>query len=398
MENLFELVLVVRSWQRGQRVVLNGLLNVEALGAFGAFVFIGRHWTTPRPGDAQEAPREATGRHLFLGVNICVPGPTITYRGFSPDAPFTPFSVHRGRNLMPSAVRKAVIPAAGLGTRFLPFSKSAPKEMLPVIDRPVIQYIIEEAVEAGIEDILIITSRHKKVMEDHFDRHTELEAALLGKGKTAEAEEIRALSEMADIHFVRQGEALGLGHAIGTARNHVGDEPFVVLLGDDIMREPVLKGMVAAYEAHQSSVVALMEVPEQNISSYGCAAVEPIEGLPASGDGAIVKVTDLVEKPAVQDAPSNLAIMGRYLFTPEIFDEIERTKPGVGGEIQITDAMLSLLTTQQMLGYTFSKGRYDTGMKADYLRAVVDFALEREDLAPAFREVLVAAVKREGLL
>jgi UTP--glucose-1-phosphate uridylyltransferase len=299
---------------------------------------------------------------------------------------------------MPKPVRKAVIPAAGLGTRFLPFSKAVPKEMLPVIDRPVIQYIIEEAVEAGIEDILIITSRHKKVMEDHFDRHTELEAALVGKGKTAEADEVRALSELADIHFVRQGEALGLGHAIGTAKNHVGDEPFVVLLGDDIMLNSVLKGMIASYEEHQSSVVALMEVPKENISSYGCAAIEPV----VASDGSVtssnlVQVTDLVEKPAVDVAPSNLAIMGRYLLTPSIFDEIEQTKPGVGGEIQITDAMLSLLGTQTMYGYTFSEGRYDTGMKIDYLRAVVDFALDREDLAPEFRQILLAAVKREGL-
>ncbi len=297
---------------------------------------------------------------------------------------------------MPKSVRKAVIPAAGLGTRFLPFSKAVPKEMLPVIDRPVIQYIIEEAVDAGIEDILIITSRHKKVMEDHFDRHTELEAALAGKGKTAEADQIRALSELADIHFVRQGEALGLGHAIGTAKNHVGDEPFVVLLGDDIMLNPVLKGMIASYEEHESSVVALMEVPKENISSYGCAAIRQVAGSADSSN--LVQVTDLVEKPPAEVAPSNLAIMGRYLFTPSIFDEIEQTKPGVGGEIQITDAMLSLLGSQSMYGYTFSGGRYDTGMKIDYLRAVVDFALDRDDLAPEFRQILMAAVKREGLV
>lgn len=298
---------------------------------------------------------------------------------------------------MPAPVRKAVIPAAGLGTRFLPFSKAVPKEMLPVIDRPVIQYIIEEAVEAGIEDILIITSRHKKVMEDHFDRHTELENALAGKGKTEEAEQVRALAELADIHFVRQGEALGLGHAIGTARNHVGDEPFAVLLGDDIMLNGVLKGMIASHEQTGSSAVALMEVAKETISSYGCAAVEESDAQ-ASGEGRLVKITDLVEKPAVEVAPSNLAIMGRYLFTPEIFAEIAETKPGVGGEIQITDAMLSLLSSQSLYGYTFTEGRYDTGMKSDYLRAVVDFALNREDLAPAMREVIVAAVKREGLM
>lgn len=304
---------------------------------------------------------------------------------------------------MSAPVRKAVIPAAGLGTRFLPFSKAVPKEMLPIVDRPVIQYVIEEAVEAGIEDILIITSRHKKVLEDHFDRHTELESALAAKGKDEEAGVVRDLSTLADIHFVRQGEALGLGHAIGTARNHIGDEPFVVLLGDDIMRWPVLKGMVETYAEHGNSVVALMEVPPKDISAYGCAAVEGLDGSAVGvgetlGAGSVVKVTKLVEKPAVADAPSNLAVMGRYLFTPEIFDEIAKTKPGVGGEIQITDAMETLMGLQGMLGYTFTEGRYDSGKKIDYLRAVVDFSLERDDLAPEFREILRAAAIREGLV
>ncbi len=294
---------------------------------------------------------------------------------------------------MPAPVRKAVIPAAGLGTRFLPFSKAVPKEMLPVVDRPVIQYVIEEAVDAGIEDILVITSRHKKVMEDHFDRHPELESALEAKGKNAEAATVRDLSSMADIHFVRQGEALGLGHAIGMAANHVGDEPFVVLLGDDIMRGPVLKGMVDLYAKHESSVVALMEVPQEDISSYGCAAADAIEG----ADNA-VKVTELVEKPAVEDAPSNLAVMGRYLFTPTIFEEIAKTQPGVGGEIQITDAMAALMGREDMLGFTFTEGRYDTGKKIDYLRAMVDLSLQRDDLGPEFREILAETVRREGIV
>ncbi len=294
---------------------------------------------------------------------------------------------------MPAPVRKAVIPAAGLGTRFLPFSKAVPKEMLPVVDRPVIQYVIEEAVEAGIEDILVITSRHKKVMEDHFDRHPELETALDAKGKTSEASVVRDLSSLADIHFVRQGEALGLGHAIGMARNHVGDEPFAVLLGDDIMRGPVLKGMVDLYAETGSSNVALMEVPPADISAYGCAAAEPI---PGSDNG--YKISALVEKPAVEDAPSNLAVMGRYLFTPTIFEEIAKTKPGVGGEIQITDAMASLMDREDMLGFRFTEGRYDTGKKIDYLRAVVDMALQRDDLAPEFRQILVDTVQREGLV
>jgi UTP--glucose-1-phosphate uridylyltransferase len=294
---------------------------------------------------------------------------------------------------MSNRVRKAVIPAAGLGTRFLPFSKAVPKEMLPVVDRPVIEYVVREAVSAGIEDILIITSRHKKAVEDHFDRHPELEQALDAKGKSDDAELCRSLSDLAQIHFIRQGEALGLGHAIGMARSHVGDEPFVVLLGDDIMHERagVLPGMLAAHERHGASVVALMEVPKEDISAYGCAAVEPM------GDERLVKVTSLVEKPAPADAPSNLAVMGRYLFTPAIFDEIERTAPGVGGEIQITDAMAQLMGHQDLLGFTFSDGRYDTGKKLDYLRAVVDLALERDDLGPGFRQILAEVAVREGL-
>lgn len=280
-------------------------------------------------------------------------------------------------------VRKAVIPAAGLGTRFLPFSKAVPKEMLPVVDRPVIQYVVEEAVDAGIEDILIVTSRYKKSIEDHFDRLLEIESQLIDKGKTEEADEIRSIAELAQLHFVRQGEALGLGHAIGVARNHIGDEPFLVLLGDDIMHPSagIAKGMIEAYHQHGCSVVALMEVPPEDISAYGSAAVTPV-------DDRLVEVTGLVEKPDPDEAPSNLAVMGRYLFTPSIFDEIAATKPGVGGEIQITDAMVSLLGRERMLGFTFSEGRYDTGKKIDYLRAVVELALERDDLGSEFRTIL----------
>ncbi len=289
-------------------------------------------------------------------------------------------------------VRKAVIPAAGLGTRFLPFTKAVPKEMLPVVDRPVIQYVIEEAVDAGIEDIIIITSRYKKSIEDHFDRLLELEDQLEAKGKSDEAKGLRQLADLAQLHFVRQGEALGLGHAIGTARNHVGDEPFVVLLGDDIMHRKagVLKGMIDAYNQHQSSVVALMEVPQNDISAYGCAAANPMAD-------RLVEVTSLVEKPAPEDAPSNLAVMGRYLFTPTIFEEIAKTNPGVGGEIQITDAMVSLLDREKLLGFTFSEGRFDTGKKIDYLRAVVEMALERDDLGHEFRQILSDIAKRENL-
>lgn len=294
---------------------------------------------------------------------------------------------------MSTTVRKAVIPAAGFGTRFLPFSKSVPKEMLPILDRPVIQFIVAEAVAAGMTDILIITSRHKKVMEDHFDRFPELEQALLAKGKTEEYDEIVELTTMADLHFVRQGEALGLGHAIGMAAAHVGDEPFAVLLGDDIMhdRSGVLSGMVAAHDAHGSSVVALMEVPHEEISAYGCAATEPAEG------EHLVKVTGLVEKPAPEVAPSNLAVMGRYLFTPAIFAEIDKTGPGVGGEIQLTDAMVSLLASESMLGYTFTEGRFDTGKKMDYLRAVVELTLDRPDVGPGFAEILAEVCRRRGI-
>jgi UTP--glucose-1-phosphate uridylyltransferase len=290
-------------------------------------------------------------------------------------------------------VRKAVIPAAGLGTRFLPFSKAMPKEMLPIVDKPVIQYVIEEAVDAGIEDILVITSRHKKAVEDHFDRFPELEMALAARGKDDEVELVRSLAELAQLHFVRQGEALGLGHAIGLARNHVGDEPFLVLLGDDVMHPSagVARGMIDAYREHGSSVVALMEVAKDDISSYGCAGAEPF-------GPSLVKVQELVEKPDPAEAPSNLAVMGRYLFTPAIFDEIDRTEPGVGGEIQITDAMSRLMGREDLLGFTFSEGRFDTGNKADYLRAVIELTLERDDLGPSLRQLLVEVVDREGLI
>lgn len=264
--------------------------------------------------------------------------------------------------------------------------------MLPVVDQPVIQYVIEEAVDAGIEDILIVTSRHKKVIEDHFDQLQELEDQLTAKGKTAEAEQVRGLSNLAQLHYVRQGEALGLGHAIGTAKNHVGDEPFVVLLGDDIIRPEagVVKGMIEAYNEHQCSVVALMEVPKEDTKFYGCAAATEVSD-------RLVSISELIEKPDPHEAPSNLAVMGRYLFTPSIFEEIEATKPGVGGEIQITDAMASLLAKEQMLGFTFTEGRFDTGKKIDYLRAVVEMALERDDLGDEFREILAEITVREGI-
>lgn len=292
-----------------------------------------------------------------------------------------------------SRVRKAVIPAAGLGTRFLPATKAQPKEMLPVVDKPAIQYVVEEAVAAGIDDILIITGRNKRSLEDHFDRNFELEYQLQLKGKEGDLAEVVELAELAGIHFVRQGEPLGLGHAVSVARQHVGDEPFVVMLGDDIMDDhsTVLADMIKTFDENRSSIVALMEVAPEDISAYGCAAV-------VDRDGSSCRITGLVEKPAPSEAPSNLAVMGRYLFTPEIFEELDQTEPGVGGEIQLTDAIARLLRRQDVHGWIFSEGRFDIGKKIDYLRATVELALQREDLGPEFGSFLAEVVKREGLV
>ena len=290
-----------------------------------------------------------------------------------------------------SAVTKAVIPAAGLGTRFLPATKAQPKEMLPVVDRPAIQYVVEEAVQAGIDDILIITGRGKRSLEDHFDRNFELEHQLHEKGKSEDLIEIRQLADLADIHYVRQGEPLGLGHAVSTARKHVGDNPFVVMLGDDIMVDgaQLLTAMIGAYGEQEASVIALLEVPHEDIGSYGCVRPEPVSD-------RLVKVLDIVEKPDPSDAPSNLAVIGRYVLTPEIFDVLETVEPGYGGEIQLTDALAMLVSTQGVYGYTFDQGRYDIGKKIDYLRATVEIALQREDLGPGFRAFLTDLCRREG--
>lgn len=290
-------------------------------------------------------------------------------------------------------VRKAVIPAAGLGTRFLPATKAQPKEMLPVVDKPAIQYVVEEAVKAGIDDILIITGRGKRSLEDHFDRSIELEVSLEASGKFEQLEEIRGLARLADIHYVRQGEALGLGHAVSVAQKHVGDEPFAVLLGDDIMdeRSTVLQGMIAAFQRRQSTVIAIKSFPREEVKYYGCIdAVEEPDGL--------MNVRSIVEKPKPEDAPSELAVMGRYVFTPEIFGAIARTKAGVGGEIQLTDAIGMLLSEQSVFGYVFEHGRFDIGKKLDYLRATVELALDREDLGPEFALFLADVVKRRGLV
>ena len=290
---------------------------------------------------------------------------------------------------MKARVRKAVIPAAGLGTRSLPASKAIPKEMLPVVDRPAIQYVVEEAVRAGITDILIISGRSKRALEDHFDRDPELEALLEDRGKDDLLAEVRAIASLARVHSVRQHEPLGLGHAVAQARDHIGDEPFAVLLPDDLMhhRVPLLQQMVAAHAESERSVLALMEVTGAEISLYGCAGVEPVAE-------NLVRILDIVEKPAPDVARSNLAVIGRYVFTPAIFDALDRVTPGVGGELQLTDAIALLLAEEDVFGYTFAGGRFDAGNKLDYLRAVVELAAEREDLGPEFRAFLKQFVAR----
>ena len=292
-----------------------------------------------------------------------------------------------------TTVSKAVIPAAGLGTRFLPATKAQPKEMLPVVDKPAIQYVVEEAVRSGIDDILIITGRNKHSLEDHFDRRFELEHELESKGKHDLLSDIRDLADLADIHYVRQGEALGLGHAVSVARKHVGDHPFAVMLGDDIMdsHSTVLSEMIHTYEATGSSVIACKEFPPELISHYGCVSYEP------AGE-RLLKILGLVEKPAPEDAPSSWAVLGRYVFTPGIFDALDRIEPGSGGELQLTDGIGLLLETEDVYGYTFVDGRYDVGNKQDYLRATVELALAREDLGPEFRTWLAQYVRDHGVV
>ena len=294
---------------------------------------------------------------------------------------------------MTKPVRKAVIPAAGLGTRFLPATKAQPKEMLPVVDKPAIQYVVEEAVAAGIRDILVITGRGKRSIEDHFDRGFELEQQLEQGGKHELLKQMQEIAELADIHYVRQGEPKGLGHAVSVARQHTGDEPFVVMLADDIMIDgsPVLGDMLAAYERHQSSVVALKPVEPEEISAYGCARPEPTD------DDSLVRILEVVEKPAPDQAPSNLAIMGRYVFSPTVYDALEQVQPGKNGEIQLTDAIALLLQDDAVYGYVFEEGRYDVGDKLDYLRATVELALARDDIGPAFRRILADVARRQRL-
>lgn len=293
-------------------------------------------------------------------------------------------------------VTTAVIPAAGLGTRFLPATKATPKEMLPVVDKPAIQYVVEEAVAAGLDDILFVTGRSKRPLEDHFDRNLELESALEAKGDAARLLSVTESNDLARIHYVRQGDALGLGHAVLMAERHVGDHPFAVLLGDDLIdpRDAVLERMIAVRDELGGSVLCLMEVPRDQISLYGCAAVAP------TGAGDVVQVTDLVEKPDVDVAPSSLAVIGRYILDPEVFSVLARTQPGRGGEIQLTDALRELALAGRVHGVLFRGRRYDTGDRLSYLQAVIRLALEREDLGPALRawlpEVLQPGVLEEG--
>ena len=290
-------------------------------------------------------------------------------------------------------VKKAVIPAAGLGTRFLPATKAQPKEMLPIVDKPAIQYVVEEAVGAGIGDILIVTGRGKRTLEDHFDRSFELEYYLEQAGKHEDLKKVREISEMAVIQYIRQRDPLGLGAAVATAEPHVAGEPFAVLLGDDIVLgpDPLVARMIEVYERYGRSVIAVQQVPREDIHLYGAVEPEYIED-------NLARVVDIVEKPAQDEAPSNLAAIGRYVLTPEIFDAIRQTPPDVRGEVQLTDAIGLLAREQAVYAYVFEGTRYDIGKKLDYLRATVELAADRDDLGPDFREFLVDLVQRKKLI
>lgn len=285
-------------------------------------------------------------------------------------------------------VRKAVIPAAGLGTRFLPATKAMPKEMLPVVDKPAIQYVVQEAVSAGLDDVLMITGRNKRALEDHFDRVPVVEALLEEKGDFERLAEVQHATELGEIHYVRQGDPKGLGHAVLRAKTHVGNEPFAVLLGDDLIdeRDPLLTTMIEVQARTGGSVIALIEVPKDKISAYGCADMSVVDG------ENYVRINQLVEKPAVEDAPSNLAVIGRYVLHPAVFEVLENTPPGRGNEIQLTDALQTLATMEGegggVYGVVFEGRRYDTGDKLSYLKAVVTLACENDELGPDLREWL----------
>ena len=282
-----------------------------------------------------------------------------------------------------NAIRKAVFPAAGLGTRFLPATKAQPKEMLPLVDKPIIQYVVEEAVESGLDQIIIVTGRGKRAIEDHFDISFELEHVLAQKGDEETLRAVRRISDLATIYYIRQKEPLGLGHAVAVTRELVGDEPFAVLLSDDLIVHdvPCLRQMIEVYERYQCSVVAVERIPRDRISGYGVIAGRPIEE-------RIYRLDDVVEKPAPEEAPSDLAIVGRYILTPEIFDALAKVKPGKGGEIQLTDALRRLLKHQVIYAYEFQGIRYDAGTTLGFLKAAVEFALRRPDIGEEFRTYL----------
>ena len=285
---------------------------------------------------------------------------------------------------MENKIRKAIIPAAGLGTRFLPATKAQPKEMLPIVDKPTLQYIIEECVASGIEEILIITGRNKKSIEDHFDRSVELEMELEKSGKEEMLKMVREISDMVNIHFIRQKEPRGLGHAILCAKTFVGNEPFAVLLGDDVVyndNKPCLKQLIDCYEEYKTSVLGVQTVEPQDVNKYGIVGGLHIED-------RVYKVKNLIEKPSVEEAPSNVAILGRYIITPKIFEILENTKPGKGNEIQLTDALLELIKHEAMYAYDFEGRRYDVGDKLGFLQATVEYALRKKELRDGFIEYL----------
>jgi len=291
------------------------------------------------------------------------------------------------------SVRKAVIPAAGLGTRFLPATKAIPKEMLPIVDVPTIQYVVDEAIASGIEHVVLVTGRGKDALVDHFDRAPELEQFLAEKGKDDLLAMVRDIAEKCEVIAIRQKEPRGLGHAVLAARPAVGDEPFAVLLGDDIMVDDsrLLRSMLDCHERYGRSVVAVLEVARNDIKNYWCVSPEAMEE-------NLVRIRSIVEKPKPEDAPSNLAVIGRYVFTPEIFDALDRITPGAGGELQLTDAISLLLQTQTVFGYSFETGRYDIGKKIDFLRATVELALDRPDLGDEFKAFLADLVQRRKIV
>ena len=290
---------------------------------------------------------------------------------------------------MNNKIRKAIIPAAGLGTRFLPATKAQPKEMLPIVDKPTIQYIVEEAIASGIEEILIITGRNKKSIEDHFDKSVELEMELEKHNKNELLELVQDISEMVDIHYIRQKEPKGLGHAIKCAKTFVGDEPFAILLGDDIVynpEKPCLKQLMDCYNEYKTSILGVQTVPEEDVNKYGI-----VDGIQI--EDRVSKVKGLIEKPSIEEAPSNIAILGRYIVTPRIFDILDNTAPGKGNEIQLTDALLQLLKEEAMYAYNFEGRRYDVGDKLGYLQATVEYALRKPELREGFIEYLQNTIK-----